>query len=132
MLLALRPNASHHAHAGAQHIHRMRARRQQFQRLFYFLGQPAQPYQSLLVRREFARVGQPAMDQQVRHFLKLAMRGKVDNVEPAIVQVIAGVAHGAQRGLPGGRTGKGHGLLGFEGGRGRSGFAHGDLQRASS
>ena len=95
----LRPDTTHHAHTGAQHVHRMQRGRQQFQRLLYFRRQPAQAYEPLLVRGQFLRVRQAALHQQVRYFFKLAMRSQVRDVVAAIVKIVASVAHGAKRGF---------------------------------
>ena len=67
---------------------------------FDCVGQAAQAEQACFVGGQFGSVGQLAVDQQVRHFFKLAMRGQVGDVVAAIVQVVAALAHGADGGLP--------------------------------
>ena len=115
VVLALRQYAAEHRDAGAQHVHGVRGGGQQFQRLLHHRGQAAQRAQARLVGRQFRRVGQLAVDQQMRHFLKFAVRGQIGDVVAAIMQIVAAVADGAERRVAGGRAGEGHGLLGFEG-----------------
>ena len=117
VVVGFRPNAAQHGDAGAQHVHRMRVRRQQFERLLHFSGQAAQAEQARLVGGQLRGVGQLAVDQQVGDFFKFAVRGQVGDVVAAIVQVVAAVADGADGGFAGGRAGEGYGLLGFEGWR---------------
>jgi hypothetical protein len=105
----------------------MCTRREEFESLLYFFGKPAEAYEPLLVSGELPRVGEAAVDEQVRDFFELTVRGEVDDVEAAIVEVVAAAADGAERGFAGGSAGKGYGLLGFETCRGGGfGFAHSD------
>jgi hypothetical protein len=49
-----------------------------------------------------------------RDFLEAADFGNIQNVIAAVVQIVAGLAHGAQRGIAGGDAGQGDGFLRFE------------------
>ena len=73
--------------------------RQQFERLLYRRRQTAQRPQAGLVCCQFCHVGQLAVHQQVGDFFKLAVRRQILDVVSAIVQVVAAVPNGAQRGL---------------------------------
>ncbi len=81
-------------------------------------GQHTQPLELLLVGGELILVRQFLVHQQVRDFLELALRGDIENVVAAIMQVVAGSADGAQRGIAGRDAGQGHGFLRFECARG--------------
>ncbi len=82
---------------------------------FNAAGRAAQTAEARLVRCQFRRVGQFAVHQQVRHFVKLAVRGQVGDVVAAIVQIVAALAHGADRGVAGRGARQRDRLLGFEG-----------------
>ncbi len=107
-------HAAKHRHAGPQHVHRMRGGRQQFQRLLYRRGQTAQRPQARLVRSQLRRIRQLAMNEQVRHFLILAVPRQVLDVVAAIVQIVAAVAHRAQRRIARRRARQRNRLFGFE------------------
>ena len=93
----------------------MRVSGQKFECLLHFGGQTAQAKQAGLVRGQLRSVGQLAVDQQVRDFFKLAVRGQVGDVVAAIVQIVAALAHGANGGVACGRARQRNGLFGFEG-----------------
>ena len=100
VIIGLRPHAAEHRDAGAQHIHGMRVRGQLVRApALLRLGQAAQAEQAHFVGGQFRRSGQFAVDQQMRHFGKFAVRGQVGDVVSAIVQVVAGVADGADSGF---------------------------------
>ena len=94
---ALRQHTTQHRDARPQHIHGMRRRRQQFQRLLYRGRQTAQRPQAGFVCRKLRHIRQLAMHQQISHLFKLAVRRKVLDVVSAIVQIVAAVPHRAQR-----------------------------------
>src|SRR3546814_3806261 len=73
-------------------------RRQLFERGLDRSRQAAQRLQLGLVRGEFGNGRQLAMHEQMRDFLELALRGDIENVVAAVVQVIAAAADRAQRG----------------------------------
>jgi hypothetical protein len=100
--------------AGAQYVHGMGRGGKLLQHLVHVGGQAPEASQLLLVGSELGGVGQLAAKQQVRYFFKLAMSGQVCNVIAAIVQVVAGSAHGAQGRVAGRRAGEGDGFLWFE------------------
>src|SRR5207249_9759373 len=86
-------------------------------------GNPAHRLELGLVTGKLGGGGQLAMNEEVCDFLEFAGVGDVENVVPAIMQVVAGASYGAQRGVAGHDAGKRDRLLGFRGG-GRV-FAHG-------
>ncbi len=104
---------------GAHHIHRMGRRGNGFEHLLHALRQPAQPAQLGLVCDQLRWRRKVAMHQEVGDFLELGGLGELENVIPAIMQVVARPAHGAQCGVPGGHAGESDRLLGLE-----SDFAH--------
>jgi hypothetical protein len=84
------------------------------------LREAAQRFQLGLVAFQFGGGRQFAVHQQVGDFLELAGVGHVQNVVAAVVQVIAGFADGAQRGVTGGDARQGDGFFRLESG----GFGH--------
>src|SRR3546814_13734965 len=62
------------------------------------------------------------MHEQMRDFLELALRGDIENVVAAVVQVIAAAADRAQRGVAGSRAGQRDGFFRLE--RRGGGFSH--------
>jgi hypothetical protein len=78
-------------------------------------GRPRRDFSLVLVAFQFRGGGQFAMHQQVGDFFKLAGVGDVEDVVAAIVQVVAGLADGAQCGIAGGDAGQGDGFFWFEG-----------------
>ncbi len=97
MAFALRQNATQHRDAGPQHVHGMRRRRKQFQRLLHRSRQTAQRPQAGLIRSKLSHIGQLAVHQQVSNLFKLAVRRQVFDVVSAIMQIVAAVPHRAQR-----------------------------------
>ena len=78
-----------------------------------------------LVAGQLGARRQLAVHQQVGDLLELAGLGDVEDVVAAIVQIVAGAADGAQRGVAGGDAGQADALLRPVGNG--SGFAHGVL-----
>ena len=124
VVFLLRPRAAERGDAGAQHVHRVRGRGQCFEHRAHRRGQTAQRPEFRFVGREFRDRGQPLMHEEMRHFLKLTVRGKIEDVVAAVVQVVAAAAHRAERGVARGHAGERHGFLRLEG-RGNSRVTHG-------
>ena len=91
----------------------MRRRRQRLEHVAHRVRQAAQRAQLRLVGGELRAVRQRAVDQQIGDLLELAALGDVEDVVAAVVQIVAGVADGAQRGVAGGDAGEGDALLGL-------------------
>ena len=86
--------------AGAHHVHRMRGRGQLLERrLHRVAGNAAQRLSLVLYAASSARGRQLAVHEQVGDFLELAGFGDIEDVVAAVVQVVAGAADGAQRGV---------------------------------
>ena len=68
------------------------------------MRQSAQAEQLRFIRGQLRGVGQLAMHQQVRDFVKFAVRGQIGDVVAAIVQVVAALADGADGCFAGGRA----------------------------
>ena len=100
VVLLFRQGAAKGTDRRAHHVHRVRCGRQRFQHLTHAGRDAAQRLELGLVGAQFRRVGQPAINQQVGDLLELAGFGHVQDVVAAVVQVVAGAAHGAQRGVP--------------------------------
>ena len=83
----------------AHHVHRVRRRGQAFQCLFHRDGQATQCLEFGFVGAQLGCAGQFAVHQQVGNLLELAHLGDVQNVVATVVQVVAGFAHRAQRGV---------------------------------
>ena len=81
--------------ACAHHVHGVACGRQALQGQLDADRQTAQGLELGLVGFEFCMRGQLAMHQQKRNFFKLAHFGNVQNVIAAVVQIVAGLAHGA-------------------------------------
>jgi hypothetical protein len=113
-----------HRTTGAHHVHRMRVRRQQFQRVLHLRRQAAQTLQLGLVCRQFRACRQVFVHEQVRDFLERRLLGQVLDVVAAVVQVVAGTANRADRGIAGRDAGQRDGFLGFEGGGAGIGCGH--------
>ena len=114
VVLGFRPHAAQNGDAGAQHIHGMRGGGELLERVLHCRRQAAQAEQARLVCGQLRGSGQLAVDQQVRHFGKLAVLGQVGDVVAAIVQVVAALADGADRGFARGRARQRDRLLRFE------------------
>jgi hypothetical protein len=67
--------------------------------------QHAQAFQLGFVSRELRLVRQFLVHQQMRYFLELALRGDIQNIVAAIVQVVAGSADRTQRRIARGDAG---------------------------
>ena len=81
----------------------------------------AEAAEALLVGVELGARGQLAVEQKVGDFFELAVRGEVEDVVAAVVEVVAVAADGAERGVAGGDAGEGNGLFRFEAAGGCSG-----------
>ena len=92
----------------------MRVCGHEFERLLYFSGQTAQSKEPHFVSGQLRSIGQRAMNQQMRDFGKFAVFRKVSNVVSAIVQIVAALAHSANRRLACDCAGERDGFLGFE------------------
>ncbi|MNI30060.1 hypothetical protein D3C73_838900 [compost metagenome] len=115
VVVLLRRHAAEYGHAGAHHVHRVRRRRQFFQRSLHRSRNATQRLQLGLVRNQLGAGRQLAVHQQVGDFLELAGVGQVEDVVAAVMQVVATAADAAQRGVAGGGAGQGDGLLRLEG-----------------
>lgn len=124
VVVFLRQRAAQGGDTGAHHVHGMAGGGQLFQRSLYAAGQAAQSLELGFVGLEFGLCGQLAMYQQMGDLFKLADLGNVQDVVAAVVQVVAGLSHGAQRRIACGHTGEGDGLFGLEtcGGVGSGGW----------
>ena len=103
VVVLLGQQAAERRHAGAHHVHRVGGGGQLLEHRLDRRRQAAQRRELGLVGRQFGRVGQLAVHQQVGDLLELAGVGEVEDVVAAVVQVVAGAADGAQRGVAGGR-----------------------------
>ncbi|KIU01597.1 hypothetical protein QU38_00815, partial [Staphylococcus aureus] len=115
VIVRLGQHAAQRRDARAHHVHRTRGGGNRLQRFLHRTRQPAQLAQLLLVRDQLRRGRRAAMDEQVRDLLELAGLGEIENVIAAIMQVVAGTADGAQRGVAGGDARKRDRLLRLEG-----------------
>ncbi len=118
MIVGLRHAAAEGRDAGAQHIHRMAGRRELLEHGGHRCGQRTQPLQFRFIGCKLRRIRQSFVHQQVGDFLEFALRGDVENIVAAIVQVIAGPADRAQGGVAGHDAGQSDGFLRFECARG--------------
>ncbi len=89
-------------------------------------GQAAQGLEPGLVGGQLGPVGQLAVHQQVSDFFELAGGGEVEDVVAAVVQVVAGAADSAQRGVACRHARQGHRFLRLRARR-RLLFCHGRL-----
>jgi hypothetical protein len=105
MIVRFRHATTERRHAGSQYVHGMAGGRQLFQDGSYGGRQQAQCFQFGFVGRELLFVRQRLVHQQVRYFLKLALRGDIEDVVAAVVQIVAGSANRAQRGIARGNAG---------------------------
>ena len=106
VILGLGPHAAHHRNSGAQYVHWVSARGKLLECMLYRLGQSSQTVHALLVSRQFRHGRQFAMHQEILHFGELAVRSQISDVVAAIMQVVAILAHGADRGFTGCGTGQ--------------------------
>ena len=77
-------------------------------------GSARSDFNFTLVGGEFRAIRQLFVNQQMRDFFEFALGGDVEDVVAAVMQIIAGLADGAQRGIARRHSGQGHGFLGFE------------------
>ena len=103
--------------------------RQALERVCTAAGRPRSRLQLRLVAGELGGVRQLAVHQQVGDFLEFAAVGDVEDVVAAVVQVVAGAADGAQRGVAGGDAGQGDGFFGLKPAAGASVLLMGSLSR---
>ncbi len=115
VVVLFRRHAAEHGHASAHHVHRVRRRRQLFQRRLHRGRNATQRLQLGLVRNQLGAGRQLAVHQQVGDFLELAGVGQVQDVVATVVQIVAAAAHAAQRSVAGSSAGQGDGLLRLEG-----------------
>ncbi len=108
--------ATERRHAGTQHVHRMGAGRQQFENGADPLAQAAESAKPAFVRGERRGIRQFAVDQQMRNLFEFAALGEIQDVVAAVMQVVAGTADRADRGVAGDDPGQRDGFLGFESG----------------
>jgi len=125
VVVLLRHQATQSGSAGAEYVHGMGRRRQRLEDGAHCGRQPAHRSQPDLVLLQLHLVGETAVHQQVRDLLELARGSDLQNVIAAIVQIVAGAADGAQRGVASRHSGERDRLLGF------GGFSHGVLSRTT-
>ena len=111
--VALGQHRAEHRTTRAQHVHRMRVGRHQFQGLGNDHRQPAQALELGPVHRQLRCRRQRAVHQQVRDFLERGLRREVLDVVAAVMQVVATAADRAQRGVAGGGSAQRHRFLGL-------------------
>jgi hypothetical protein len=114
VIVLFRQRAAERRDAAAHDVHRMTRGGELFQHRPHDRGQAAQPRQLRLVTGELGLVRQLLVDQQVRDLFELAARRDVQDVVAAVVKVVAGAAHRAQRSVAGCDTRQSHGLLRLE------------------
>ncbi len=103
--------------AGAQHVHGMRAGRDEFERGPQRRREAAEPLQLAPVGREPGRRGEGVMDEEVRDLLVRGLGCDFVDVVSPVVQVVAGMAHRAHGRVAGDHAGKGDRLFGWGDGR---------------
>ena len=128
VVVGLRQDRPKHGDSGAHDVHRMRGGRDAFEGVLHRGRQTPERAELRLVGRQLDRVGKRAVDQQVRDLLELGGLGELEDVVPAVVQVVAGAADGREGRVAGRDSGQGDGLLRLEAGgrRGGVGVGHGD------
>ncbi|MNN01320.1 hypothetical protein D3C81_1139350 [compost metagenome] len=104
VVVFFRDHAAKGRDASAHHIHRMRCRRQPFQRGFYIGRQAAQFLEFDLVRFQFGDGRQLAMHQQMRDFLEFTAVSNSEDIVTTVVQIIAGFTDGAKCRIAGGHA----------------------------
>ncbi|SAK99853.1 hypothetical protein AWB76_07796 [Caballeronia temeraria] len=114
VIVLLGQDRAEHGDAGAHDVHRMRGRGNPLERGLQVRGQAAQRLQLGLVRLQFGGVRQLAVHEQMRDFLELGRSRHIENVVAAIVQIVAGLADGAQRGIARGHARQRDGFLRLE------------------
>ncbi len=126
VVVLLRQYASQSRYGGAQHVHRMRRRRQRLERGTHRRRQATQRPQPGLVAGELGARRELAVDQEERDLLELTRVGDLEDVVAAVVQVVAGAPHAAQCRVAGGDARQRHGFLGL------GGVVHGLFPNSSS
>ena len=124
--LALRQHGAQRRDRRAHDVHRMRSRGDALQRLAHRRRDAAQRPEPGLVLAELGQSRQLAMHQEMGDLLELATVRDVEDVVAAVVQIVAGAAHGAQGGVAGHDPGQGDGLFGLGPGGG-GGFGRHDM-----
>ncbi len=99
VILFLRQHGAEHGDTGAHHIHRMSRCGNPFERGFQVRGQTTQTLELGLVRLEFSDGRQLAMHEQICDLFELGGAGNIEDVIATIMQIIARLADGAQRGI---------------------------------
>jgi hypothetical protein len=97
MGIGLGDDAAQRRHAGPQHVHGMTVGGKLLEHGAHRRRKPAQRMQFGFVGPQLGRRRQPLVNQQMRDFLELAARRHIENVVAAVMQIVAGLAHGAQR-----------------------------------
>ena len=100
-VVGFRQHAAERRDARAHHIHRMGSGRQQFKSAQDSGGKSTQRFQLGFVGAQFGNGGQGTVHEEIGNLLELTGLRDVENVVAAVVQVIAGAAHRAQRGVAG-------------------------------
>ena len=122
VVVLLGQRATERRDAGAHHVHRVRRGRQLLEHVAHDRRQAAQRLQLGLVGGQLGTVRQLAVYEQECDFLELARRRDVEDVVAAVMQVVAGAADRAQRGVAGGDAGQRDRLLRLW--KDLGGFAH--------
>ena len=120
VIVFLRQATAEHRAAGSHHVHWMRGSRQDLEGLSDGRGQSAQRPQLMLISSQLRSARQLAMHDKVGYLLELAGLSKIEDVIAAIVQIVAGPAHGTYRSIAGSSPRKSHRFLGFR----QYGFTH--------
>ena len=122
VVILFRQHAAQRGDRGAHHVHRVRGGGDGFEHRLHRGGNATQRLEFRLVGGELRAVGELAVDEQMGDLLELADIGDVEDIVAAIMQIIAGAANGAQRGVPRGDAGQGDRFFRLE--VGRRCFAH--------
>jgi len=90
-------NAAQRGDTRAHHVHGMGRGWQPFEYCFYIRREAAQRLEFLLVCAQLGVRGQLAMHQQMRDLFEFTGICDIEDVVATVVQIIAGLADGAQR-----------------------------------
>ena len=112
-----------HGAAGAEDVHRMRRGGDLLEHGAKRGREAAETDEFRAVGGEFGGAGQAFMDEQVGDLLEGGVGGDLGDVIAAIVEVVAGLADGANGGAARHDAGEGDGFLGLAGRRGRGAHA---------
>ncbi|SAK97541.1 hypothetical protein AWB75_07128 [Caballeronia catudaia] len=129
VIVLLGQQRAEHGDAGAHDVHRIRGRRNPFERGLEVRGQAAQSLQLRFISLQFGGIRQLAMHEQMRDFFELGSRRDIENVVAPIVQIVAGLADRAQRGIARRHARQRDGLLRLES-AGRGCFGRCDISHA--